>query len=220
MKRPPWLLRLGRRSLTRSRPWLQYCPHCLREDADPYFRRCWRLTFVTVCPDHHRRLLDRCGACGAVVNFHRLPGIAKAMTVCHSCRCDMRCAQAPTLRRNANDQRWVQFQTFLLTTMRTGRCRVVGSSSIQGARFVGELHRCVRVFLTTMHVPVFREAFGAYVPSALLHSHGASPLQRSIEVLGIEDRMKLMRFVSWWFGQWPARSMQCGAEAQRGEMDR
>jgi hypothetical protein len=79
MKRPPWLLRLGLLSLTRSRPLLQYCPRCLREDADPYFRRCWWLAFVTVCPDHHRRLVDCCEACGAVVNMHQLPGDAETM---------------------------------------------------------------------------------------------------------------------------------------------
>ena len=72
MNRSPWLLRVGLHSFTRSRPWLQYCPHCLQADGDPYFRRCWRLAFVTICSQHHRRLLDRCGNCDAVINFHCL----------------------------------------------------------------------------------------------------------------------------------------------------
>jgi TniQ len=218
LKRPPWLLRLGLHSFTRSRPWLQYCPQCLREDVDPYFRRCWRLAFVTVCPTHARRLLDRCEACGAVVNFHRLPGDAETMTQCHGCWGDLRGAQAPTLRRIAEDHRVVQFQTFLLTTMRTGTCRVTGANAIPGARFFGMLHRRVRIFLAALYAPAFQEAFGAYGPSRWLPSDHAGPAQRSIEGLGVEDRFKLMRFVSWWFGQWLAPFLRRAAEAQLGEV--
>jgi TniQ len=167
VKRQPWLLRLGLRALTRSRPWLQYCPRCLREDADPYFRRCWRLAFVTVCPDHNRRLLDRCEACGAVVNLHRLPGDAETMTQCHDCRDDLRGAQAPILGRSATSHRLVRCQTFLLQTMRIGWCRLWGPSTIQGALFFGVLHRRVRVFLTTRRAPAFREVFGTDGPGAM-----------------------------------------------------
>ena len=41
------------------------CPWCLQGDAEPYFRRQWRLTFVTLCPQHRCQLLDRCAACAA-----------------------------------------------------------------------------------------------------------------------------------------------------------
>jgi TniQ len=220
MKRPPWLLRLGLRALTRSRPWLQYCPRCLREDADPYFRRCWRLAFVTVCPDHHRRLLDRCEACGAVVNLHRLPGDAETMTQCHDCRDDLRGAQAPILGRSATSHRLVRCQTFLLQTMRIGWCRLWGPSTIQGALFFGVLHRRVRVFLTTMRASAFREVFGADGPGAMLPSRMVSPTSRSIEGLGVEDRLELMRFVSWWFDQRPEEFLQLNSEIDLRQMGR
>jgi hypothetical protein len=42
MKRPPWLLNRAMSGFTRRKPWLQYCPHCLQTDVDPYFRRSWR----------------------------------------------------------------------------------------------------------------------------------------------------------------------------------
>lgn len=38
------------------------CPHCLAEDA--YIRLHWEHAFVTACPLHRVRLLDRCSACG------------------------------------------------------------------------------------------------------------------------------------------------------------
>src|SRR5438552_475194 len=75
----PWLLSIGLRGGRRHRPWLQYCPYCLHDDPDPYFRRRWRLTFVTVCPPHRCRLLDRCAACGAPCNIYQGSSDAKAI---------------------------------------------------------------------------------------------------------------------------------------------
>ena len=54
-----WLLMGAIQGQRRDRPGLQYCPQCLRADATPYFRRCWRLGFVTVCTDHHCYLLNQ-----------------------------------------------------------------------------------------------------------------------------------------------------------------
>ncbi len=68
----PWLLSIGLRGGRRYRPWVQYCPQCLQDDEEPYFRRHWRLTFVTACQRHRCRLLDRCVACGAPCNFPNL----------------------------------------------------------------------------------------------------------------------------------------------------
>jgi hypothetical protein len=40
-----------------------YCPVCLSVDARPYFRLAWRLAFITHCPIHKCRLLERCSRC-------------------------------------------------------------------------------------------------------------------------------------------------------------
>lgn len=50
----------------------QFCPRCLREDQDPYYRLQWRLALYTFCPKHHRMLLDRCPVCSAPVAYHRI----------------------------------------------------------------------------------------------------------------------------------------------------
>jgi len=55
-----WLLMNARQGQRRQRPALQYCPQCLRSDPSPYFRRHWRLGFVTFCGLHRQRLLDHC----------------------------------------------------------------------------------------------------------------------------------------------------------------
>jgi hypothetical protein len=214
MKGTPWLLSLSVRGVTRRQPWLQYCPQCLRGDADPYFRRYWRLAFVTVCPKHRRCLLDRCQSCGAVVNFHQLPGDAEAITLCHSCRYDMRLAQAPVIGRYMAYQCLIQFQTCLLETLRSGKCQWRDLTAIPGARFFEALSQRMRFFLTTIHTPAFQEAFGAYLHDAFFESHVASTYHRSFETLSVEDRLAFMFFISWWFDQRPERGMLLGSEVE------
>lgn len=50
----------GRRA---SSTWLQFCPRCLAEDAEPYFRRRWRLAIQVSCATHSCGLRDRCPSC-------------------------------------------------------------------------------------------------------------------------------------------------------------
>ncbi|MFJ1311867.1 TniQ family protein [Agrobacterium sp. P15N1-A] len=47
----------------RGSTWLQFCPQCLAEDAQPYFRRQWRLAIKVSCPHHRCGLRDRCPSC-------------------------------------------------------------------------------------------------------------------------------------------------------------
>ncbi len=70
---------------------LQYCPLCLKEDYEAYFRKSWRLSFVTVCHKHKCLLLDRCQQCGASVNYIRCSvrkdrTMLDSITRCHICK--------------------------------------------------------------------------------------------------------------------------------------
>lgn len=46
---------------------LQYCPLCLSEGA-PYFRKRWRVSYITVCTKHGIKLRDRCPECQAHID--------------------------------------------------------------------------------------------------------------------------------------------------------
>lgn len=59
---------------------MQYCPLCLSEDKEPYFRIAWRLSLYTFCPIHQVMMQDRCMCCGASVNFHRIE-LGKVKTI-------------------------------------------------------------------------------------------------------------------------------------------
>lgn len=66
-----WITTLQMFHRTRQGFGMQYCPMCLYEDEDPYFRKAWRVAFITTCPKHQCMLRDRCPECGAGVAFHR-----------------------------------------------------------------------------------------------------------------------------------------------------
>lgn len=66
-----WLTTLQLFHRTRQGYGMQYCPVCLHEDEDPFFRKSWRVAFITTCPKHQCMMRDRCMACGAGVAFHR-----------------------------------------------------------------------------------------------------------------------------------------------------
>jgi len=90
-----WLLPLGVFHRIRRNYGLQYCPVCLAEEP-PYYRRIWRLAFVTICPRHDVMLRDRCPTCNAPINFHRgergdrnLRTAEAAMTRCYACNEDL-----------------------------------------------------------------------------------------------------------------------------------
>ncbi len=95
----PWILVLKLYHRTFEGFGFQFCPHCLSEDTQPYFRRSWRVALSTTCDRHQRLLLDRCPECGSGVAFHRrdmgkgADGIGELLSDCHHCGFDLRIAQ-------------------------------------------------------------------------------------------------------------------------------
>lgn len=99
----PWILTLKMYHRKYEGFGLQYCPLCLREDSEPYFRKSWRVAFNTVCIKHQCMLRDRCPSCGAGVAFHRRdmgsPDVAldDSLAVCHQCGFDLDDAKAESI---------------------------------------------------------------------------------------------------------------------------
>lgn len=87
----PWIQTLMVYHRKRNAYGMQFCPQCLAEDEEPYFRRSWRIAFNTVCSHHQVMLHDRCPQCDAPVMYHRIEmgrsGIPDtvAMGDCHAC---------------------------------------------------------------------------------------------------------------------------------------
>lgn len=64
---------------------MQWCPECLASDPIPYWRKTWRLSFVTCCIKHSIRLADRCHDCGYGARPRK-----RADTRCWNCWTDLR----------------------------------------------------------------------------------------------------------------------------------
>lgn len=86
-----WILPLLLFQTTHKGFGLQFCPRCLMEDPEPYYRKRWRVAFYTWCSRHNTMLHDRCPKCGAPVVFQRreLGQFGRidggAITLCHAC---------------------------------------------------------------------------------------------------------------------------------------
>lgn len=91
-----WILPVGVWHRVRKLYGQQFCPRCLAEDKEPYYRRRWRLAFMVCCERHGSLLLDRCPRCSASVNFHRNElgdfsrPVAVSLIHCYQCGVDFR----------------------------------------------------------------------------------------------------------------------------------
>ena len=84
----------------RQAAWLQFCPQCLAEDEQPYFRREWRLATTIACSRHGSRLLDRCPACGqGLAPFNQAS--LRPQNDCAACGFDLTSAKVPRLGTGA-----------------------------------------------------------------------------------------------------------------------
>ena len=97
----PWLLPMWRQK-SQAAAGLAFCPDCLAQSAQPYFRRCWRLAFVTHCGTHERLLRRGCPHCGAAVRLFDAPMdyqhrvAPEPPHVCLRCDYDLRCDNSLT----------------------------------------------------------------------------------------------------------------------------
>ena len=67
----PWLTTLKIYHRKRLGHGLQFCPLCLAEDEEPYFRKLWRVAAQTFCIKHMVLMHDCCPECGEGVVFYR-----------------------------------------------------------------------------------------------------------------------------------------------------
>ncbi|MGE4294337.1 MAG: TniQ family protein [Campylobacterales bacterium] len=72
---------------------LRFCPECLASGPEPYYRKRWRLSFYTACPDHKTFLLDRCPECSAPLTLSKIHE-ERDFGHCYKCGFDLRKAAA------------------------------------------------------------------------------------------------------------------------------
>jgi len=198
-----WLLLGTIQRQRRDRPGLQYCPQCLRADATPYFRRYWRLGFVTVCTDHDRLLLDRCPACCDPVNFHLLPYDTDTIARCHQCQFDLVVAESPALDANPAHQRLVTLQTLLLQALTTGWYPLAEDEIVKLCHFLRVLRHLGRLLIRHRDADLHRARLCRRVQQPHFVPHLPSSKQWALEGLSVTDRFRLLLLLAWWLEDWP-----------------
>lgn len=202
-----WIMPVSIYHRTRTRYGLQYCPRCLAEDAEPYYRRSWRLAFITFCERHRVPLFDRCPQCGAPVNFHRnelgdrRKWMSESITLCHACRYDLRDAPDGSAEQDA-DGRVLEFQRSLTRTMRRGWTEVNGHGAVYSHLYFTVLHQLMKVCAmgrrTTLLCEAVSRELGMETPAPTLTKRS-----RDIEHLDIGERRRLLDMARHLLDEWP-----------------
>lgn len=198
-RKTPWILPIGVFHRLRRKHGLQFCPACLREDGrDAYFRRWWRLAFVTSCARHGMLLFDGCAQCDSPLSPHRLPLGDEEVPIatCASCGHDL-----TTVKPVAADPRVIAFQHHLERVARTGYCLLSGHVLYGPAYFVG-LHQLMRLLATGRASQRLRSALGRLLDLQIEAPRFCGPA-REIELLRTTDRHSLFRGVAGLISDWP-----------------
>lgn len=149
-----WIMPVGVFHRTRKQYGLQYCPNCLSEDGEPYYRRRWRLAFIVICDKHNLLLRDRCPACQAPINFHRneLGNSRKYTTTslvhCHACDFDLR--QTPVTEKDSAPvtPSEVQFTATLLKAVSDGYAQLNDAVTLYSHLYFAGLRQLMTVIAT------------------------------------------------------------------------
>uniref|UniRef100_A0A486XUT9 Mll9366 protein n=1 Tax=Rheinheimera sp. BAL341 TaxID=1708203 RepID=A0A486XUT9_9GAMM len=110
----PWFTTMGIRNRKRESGF-SYCPECLADNPQPYFRVHWRFAWHSECIKHSCGLLDRCEQCGEPIKAHLLPITIPHLTICYNCGFDARKAKTRSLREPS-----ARIQSYIDTTLLSG----------------------------------------------------------------------------------------------------
>jgi hypothetical protein len=190
-----WILPLQMYHQTRKGYGLQFCPRCLVEDREPYFRKRWRVALYTYCSIHECLLHDRCPHCAAPVIFHRrefgqLTFIDDIqITECCNCRFDLKDAigEVPSFYDES------AYQAFDLAVRRLEQRGL--SCKPRSFGYYNVLHQLCRLF-TARYRKVSLLEF-------VLHQVGApaiplTPDVRNFEMRSVRERHYMLQFAFWY----------------------
>lgn len=172
---------------------LQFCPSCLLDDEEPYYRRKWRLAFVTLCEKHFIPLLDTCSHCESCITFISRKTASQYMllTHCPSCNGDLRTAPSDTTSLRATIEE-LKFQEELIEVLHTGWVEVRGSGVDSHLYF--KVLRMLANLLSADRTVIHRDFICEYFGLPPLKISFPIPNKR-FEDLRINERRELLRLI-------------------------
>lgn len=180
-----WLNAVGIFHRKRKGFGMQFCAQCLAETA--YFKKEWRLSFVTVCLQHGCSLTDCCGHCQAPVCMHRNDAL-----MCHCWNCGLRLSTCSLSYDEGLDERlYGQAQMMKVLTQNLTDSDTAGFDG--GAYFSGIslLLRSIKYRLAHME-PISQPG------APFMHCAG-----ERIEIQRLPERAEQCRFIFGLLESWP-----------------
>lgn len=197
----PWLMPIGIYHRERRLWGLQYCPRCLMSDEDPYFRRAWRLAFVTVCEKHCSKLRDKCPKCSAPLNFYRNQYEVNSITYCSECGYDLRKA-IPLNAKEMESQ--VRHQRNILMVLQSGWYDIPDFGRVHSLLFFPVYHQIARLMATGRKSKQIQTAMKRLVSVPIISAcfWGSN---KYVETLFVDDRYSCFAMANWILDEWPDR---------------
>lgn len=200
--RNAWLLPTTVKSNDRRRRGLQFCPQCLTSDRIPYFRRRWRLAFVTMCTTHSILLRDGCPTCGEIVHPHR------ALSPTHCFRCgESLCAPTATAPRSE----YLAWQRELELALERG-WSFLGAEQIRTYVLAAIVRQIATLLVNGRRAGRLREAV-CRQSGALASPFEKVTRRQPVEYLGLAERHRLFKMVQHLMQDWPTTFVEACHEA-------
>lgn len=195
-----WIIPLGIFHRSRRRPGIMFCPQCLSEDCEPYFRKSWRLAFSTVCIAHKCYLLDTCPQCESPIAPHRSDMQGRqifphaALNVhCWNCGFDLRKSNPLHVQNDS----LVQLQISLYAALEKGYANWAGNPSMHSIVFFDGLRALISGLTSQQSLCRISKHFK---PSAL--NFGGWP-SAGLEMAPLTLRRELFQFLAQTVEDWP-----------------
>lgn len=206
---PSWWLR-GRVAGTNEKTGPMFCPVCLKNDEQPFFRLHWRFAFVASCPIHRVEMLDRCPTCGEAAwpggagMSSRLSSTFVAFNQCWACGSDL-CQTSAVTACAATD-------AFLLEAVRN-RTVALGSAEFPTVDTLEALRAICHLFIRSRTRQVILKSGSKWCDVLAKLSPGGED-NRTIELMDVNDRRLLVEIAWRVIADWPISfrkfSSECG----------
>lgn len=199
----PWILSAGIYHRTRKRWGLQFCPECLATDPIPYFRRRWRLAFMTLCDIHRCALRDSCPHCDAPVVPHRT---SDCRTRCFRCGRRLLVDHPPLSKTSVEriltlQRRCMRAWTKTSVELRDVHSDATGSDMLQGLRILVRMPGC--------RAARRRLAVALRLPTDMLRTTA-----RAWEHKRLEDRRVIFEALARLVERWPVNFLRYATQTK------
>jgi hypothetical protein len=203
----PFIIPLRIYHRVRRFPGIQFCPHCLQEDATPYYRRIWRLAHFIVCERHGNPLCNRCARCFAPVNFHRMELGHKSLvssslpTRCFRCLFDLRRTQPLICPPNAL-KLVSELQSSFSAAMAKGWIEIPNYGPVSSPLYFHVIHHLMRLCGASTRSDRLKSGLARMFPFPGFENR--SPRIRTcIERLQVLDRLCAVYWTACLLRKWP-----------------